>query len=85
VSLQEIGRKAKLNFSIPHLKKLATLYRNGTISYKDAVGFINNFHGYMNHLNAHRTMQSMDKLFNKLFIEYFTKGGQYYEQISVTQ
>jgi hypothetical protein len=79
-------KREKITRDRRKLKKLAVLHQQGIITYKDAIGFINNFHGYMMHLNAYRTVQSMDRLFNKLFIDDFIKGGgQYYEQIPITQ
>jgi hypothetical protein len=64
------------------LKKLAAMFNKGEIKFTDVLGFMSNFHGYMDKLNAHRTVMNMDKLFNELFVrDFVTKGGYHNEQI----
>ena len=49
------------------LKRMAGLYRKGTLTYEDAASSYQSWRGSMKHLDAHDTVLSMDALFKYLF------------------
>lgn len=60
------------------LKKQARLVESGVLSFDDVRTSYASWRGSMEHRDAYRTLQSMDRLFNRLFIDQW-KGGQYHE------
>lgn len=60
------------------LKKQARLVEAGVLSFDDVRTSYASWRGSMEHRDAYRTLQSMDRLFNRLFIDQW-KGGQYHE------
>ena len=53
------------------LKKLSKKLQAGEISYADVRTFYASWKGYIKHKNAYKIEQSMDKLYNELFIRRF--------------
>lgn len=59
------------------LKKQARLVNEGIMTFEQVRKSYISWKGSMGHRNAHRTVRSMDQLFNKLFItEWRTKNGE---------
>lgn len=50
------------------LKKFKKFVETGEMSYAHVYNSYMSWRGYIGHKNAHRTIRSMDKLFNKLFL-----------------
>lgn len=60
------------------LKKQARLVESGVLTFEQVRCSYASWRGSMAHRDAYRTIQSMDRLFNRLFIEQW-KGGQHNE------
>lgn len=60
------------------LKKQAKLVEAGVLTFDDVRCSYASWRGSMEHRDAYRTLQSMDRLFDRLFIEQW-KGGQSHE------
>ena len=60
------------------LKKQARLAESGVLTFEEVRRSYASWRGSMAHRDAYRTVQSMDRLFNGLFIEQW-KGGQNHE------
>lgn len=57
------------------LKKQAALVASGVLTFDEVRHSYASWRGSMSHRDAYRTVQSMDRLFNRLFIDQW-KGGQ---------
>ncbi len=57
------------------LKKQARLVNEGIMTFEQVRESYNSWKGSMAHRDAHRTVRSMDKLFNKLFIKEWRNGN----------
>lgn len=60
------------------LKKLKKMYDNGALAFKDIWTSYMSWRGSLKYKKCHKTKQSIDKLFNELFIaEWLRTGGAY--------
>lgn len=73
--LTETGRvvrkaaRASITRQRRKLKKFKRFLDAGEMTYKQIYNSYMSWRGYISHKNAYKTVQSMDKLFNKLFLE----------------